>query len=270
MPMKTRLKRFIKGLSFKDALLGAMVGLILSAAIQPFALAFFTDIWVEVGAPGHTPPTVEARMSQLESSNTPGQTVDGYGNLTWREGFEEYRVVIENQGSKPAYDIETRIPFPGCIVSTSTDTPFTEQEPTLTDQISVEVGGSSPDKTYECSKVINTDRLFPDETVVVDFIIRDQFEECAVLGGFHDGTELITQYRWRKANQMYTNVVFDSESSIRNEFDKFREENPGVIIEAGTPYGRSYGVLIRYNVSDVAEPRSVIGRCGLQLPNGSR
>lgn len=233
--MRLRAREFLTDLSWKDAMLGALVGLVLSAAIQPFALAFFTDLWVEVGAPGHTPPPVEAGMSKMETGHVPGEKADGYGNLTWKEGYEEYRVVIKNNGSNPAYDLETRVPFPGCIVGIAENNPFSEEDYGLTNQLETDIDGAVPESKYRCSRIINTDRLFPGEQIVVDFVIRDQFDQCDVLLGYHDGPELITQYRWQKANQIYTKVVFDSERNLTSEFKQFRRDNPGVMIEQATP-----------------------------------
>jgi len=267
--MKQRLRGLLENLSLQDALLGALVGLVLSAAIQPFALAFFTDVWVEVGAPGHTPPPVNSDLTKLQTGHYDGENVEQYDNLTWREGYETYRVVIENEGGKPVYNLKARIPLPGCIIGVSKDTPFSEGDYDLTDQISAGVGGNRSTERYQCSKIINADQLFPGEKIVVDFVIEDEFESCDVLAGVHGTPELITEYQWRKTNQIYSEVSFDSVPDLKSEFSQFREANSGTMIEAGSPHGRVYGVLIPYNLSNVSNPRGVLDKCHLTLPDES-
>lgn len=267
--MKKRLREIVSGLSLKDALLGALVGLVLSAAIQPFAIGFFTDVWVGVGAPGHTPPPIESDMSKLQTAHVPGEPAGEYGNLTWEKEYETYRIVIENKGRKSAYNLKTRVPFPGCIVGVSKDTPFSEGDFTLTNQISAGIDGDNSHSRHECSKIINSDQLFPGEKIVVDFVIKDQFEQCDVLVGVHDSLEIIMEYQWRKTNQIYSEVVFDSVPGLESEFSQFREANSGAMIEAGNPYNRVYGVLIPHNLSGVSAPRDVLNQCSIRLPSDS-
>ena len=267
--MRDKAKSILNELSFKDAFLGAVVGLLISAAIQPFAIAAFTDMYVSMGAPGHTPPPLDVEVSKMENSFSEGERLEEYENLVWNDSYERYRVTIENTGGKAAYDIETRVPLPGCIVGISQDTAFSETEVILTNQLAGRLNGNLSEAEYDCSKIINANQLFPGERIVVDFVIKDEFSDCDVLIGFHHGAETITEYQWRKSTQIYSEVAYQRSADLEPEFEEFRKDNPGVLLEAAEPHGRTYSVLIPYNVSSVSSPREVLNECHITLPEGN-
>ncbi|MFD1511738.1 hypothetical protein [Halomarina rubra] len=264
--MFERIKKRILSLSRHDAIVGGVVGLIIAAVFQPFLVAFVTDIYVGVGAPGYKAPSIETEFSQGKESFEPGSEVIYFENLTWKSEYQLYRVKIDNNGDQLVRDLKVTVPLPGCVEHVNTEGPAVQGDYDIEDTITARMSGSglkdSPIEPHQCSKVIQANFLDPGESITVEFIVTDKFEKCDLLNGIPDNPDIITTYRWSVSNSVYKEVEYNRDTELWSKFTEFTQHQQGKGMFMDMVENRRYGAFL---VTDQESMKQGMERCGATI-----
>lgn len=260
--MRDRLSKFTKAISWHEVVIGAIVGLLISTAFQPFLVSGMTDVYVQTGV--YDRPELEVEFNEFDIKYPPGTEVPEFDDLEWKNNYTVYRFKVTNSGEKTIQDLEITTPLPGCAIYVNTAGPAVSGDYKVDDVVTVRYSNGTLDKTeitnYQCSKEISTEFLDPSDTLIVEFVVKDEFQRCDLLLGAPDNPDIITKYRWEVAGQYYSESEAIRKENIWNGFRDFTQKNPGKGSFMDEIEGRSYGAFIRTNTSSLAEGMQ---KCGV-------
>lgn len=267
-----KLRTVAQSISWKDAvigaLLGAIVGVVFSAALSPYVISFVNDQYMKAGAPGYEPPPVKTELSKEDVWYPNGTEVPEFGNLTWKNEYEVYHLLIKNEGNKVARDVEVYSPLPGCIHYVNKDGAGAGGDFNTREIVSVREQGGDPSKNpvreLSCSKFITTDYLDPGDSIGVEFIVTDRFNRCDFLIGLHLRSEIVTTYRWEKAGSYYSTRRSHPQNHLENEYNEVakRIEQQGTVKFVNSYHNRKYAVAIMANGDTLKEAGQ---KCGVHV-----
>ncbi|WP_231183537.1 hypothetical protein [Haladaptatus sp. DYF46] len=260
--MKDKVSGLLGSISLRDAIVGALVGMLITTAFQPFLVSTMTDFYVHTGV--YDKPDVDIEFSEMDMTYPAGTEVPDFDNLKWRNKYSVYRMAITNSGQKTIQDLEVTTPLPGCAVFVNTDGPSVDGDYEVDDVLSMRFSNGTENQTgitsYQCSKKVSTDFLDPKDTLVVEFVVKRDFKSCDMLLGVFENPDIIAEYRWEVAGHFYSESKISQKRTLWNGFAEFSHSNPGKGFFIDEINGRHYGPFIRTNRSSF---RDGVQQCGV-------
>ncbi|WP_339104700.1 hypothetical protein [Haloterrigena salinisoli] len=185
-------------LNLISIVLGALVGMILQAFIGPYVSSIVTSMYVSIEAPKYESPELDVTVVKERSIYQEGESVECYDGLEWDNEYSVYRFVASNNGESDIENLKLDIPLPGYSVYTNTDDDTIGGNyviyPLLTTR--VQTTGDACVSEKNCSFRIKKEKLAPDNTLAVEFVISQKFEKCDVLRAFSPRPEVSASFDW--------------------------------------------------------------------------
>lgn len=223
--MKERAKKWAADINWIILVVGAVIGVIITALLSPFVGAAVTQMYAGTGV--FDGPNVETSIEKTGEYHPPGQPVEEYGGLIWNESYDVYRIEIWNTNERPVDRLKLRWNAPGCIVQSNTDGQMIYGEYWLHDRYSLDVSTRSNllfDK-MQCTKVLEMTEgsLGLDERLAVEFVVTQNFDTCDVLVDSNPVNQHELMYRWSVQGELFTEERILSPSSVESDYIETRE-----------------------------------------------
>jgi len=169
---------------------------------------------------------VEIFYNQPETeSYKVGKVVKSYGNITWKETFEIYTVMIENDGYTLIEDFRMVVYFPGCVLSyVKIPIEGTDYDIIYPGWAKVIINGTEYFPNCYQSIKIFSDELSKEDAIILQVLIdRDTTGKIIAFPG--DTPRYIGNYVWYAGTKWFiSNVKFMGEISgdvkTREEIEK--------------------------------------------------
>lgn len=269
--MRDSLKTISDSANWKQLLLGALVGLLVTAVFQPWVMSEATDIKKNLNAPGYSEPDIDIQFNYQKLEFSEGTRIEDFGNLTWNDSYAAYQLWVKNRGDKPIRDVDVYLPLPGCIQYINKDGPAASGEFEVTNMLTYRRTGSTkwdevPAEAYVCSKSIQTQALWPGDHFAVEFVVIKKFDRCDILTGVPvkpKDAKIVTTYRWQKLNNHYSETEHTAISDTRADgrFEAAFGNLQAVGKPAGTYGKQKYGIFIVSNRSSFGGAKA---ECGIE------
>lgn len=223
--MKERVEDWISETNWFTLVVGAIIGVIITALISPFVSAAVTQMYAGLGL--FDGPNVETTIEKTGEYHPPGQPVEEYGGLLWNESYDVYRIEISNANERPVERLKLRWNAPGCIVQSNTEGEMVYGEYWLHDRYSLDISTRSnlSFNKMQCTKVLEMTEgsLGLDERLAVEFVVTQQLETCDVLVDSNPVNQHELMYRWSVQGELFTEERTLSPSSVESDYRETRE-----------------------------------------------
>ncbi|AIF69638.1 hypothetical protein PAP_06190 [Palaeococcus pacificus DY20341] len=207
---------------FTWIIVGIILGLVLSPLLEPEISWMYTKIGI------YEKPNlrVEIFYNQPETESYKiGKVVESYGNITWKDTYEIYAVMIENNGYTLIEDFRMNIYFPGCVLTyVKLPVEGTDYDIIYPGWAKVIINGTEYFPNCYQSIKIFSDELSKEDAIIFEVLIdRNTTGKLIAFPG--DTPRYIGNYIWYAGNKWFiSNVKFTGEISgnikTREEVEK--------------------------------------------------
>jgi len=191
------LRRDITDLNTASLVIGAILGIVISAAAGPIitgAVAYGLNDW---NVPPYSTPATSISMVGGSGYTVEGESLEEFGGIEYNDTVRLYELQISNPGDQPINDLDVNIPLPGCVVD------YTKggigSEVRVVDYVSLDLRGQGEGvEVYSCSKTVSVEQLDPGDSVSIRFLLRVSFDQCDLLQGIGTENKMAYNYQWQK------------------------------------------------------------------------
>lgn len=190
--------KHIRQLSWKELL----VGLLLSALFSPVLATVVTPAYASLGVFGT--PQIDSEVEVVDSIYTEGMVVEKFGNITWEDDYEVYRVRFRNEGEPTLSRAVFEVRFPGCIKETSGIQASEGNGPiTVSAPLRPEIQATErPDaEVLGCTIQISTENIHTHEGYTLEFVVEHEFSKCDLLSAYNPMQTYFIEYEWNANGQ---------------------------------------------------------------------
>ncbi|WP_143420557.1 hypothetical protein [Halorubrum sp. Ib24] len=223
--MKERLEYIRDNTNWTNLILGAVIGVIITALLSPLISAPIAHLLVSVGV--HDGPEVQTSIEKTGEFYPPGEPVEEFSGLVWNKSYDVYRIEISNTNERPVDRLKLRWNAPGCIAQSNTQGEMIYGEFWLHDRYSLEISTQSKLSIQEmsCTKVLEMTEssLGQGERLAVEFVVTQEFETCDVLVDSNPVNEHELMYRWSAQGAQFTEERTLSPPSLESDYSETRE-----------------------------------------------
>lgn len=186
-------------------LLLVFVGFLISLFLSPLFSGRVTQLYTRLGV--YDPPPVNVRCRYKETGYDVGTVVDEYGGIEWKESYGVYVLTIQNQGNQRVNTVRTELFFPG-IVRTVRKPEVGEAEFQVLDRrLADATVDGQPHEVVQCSKKISAESLYPDEGLVVEFVVDHDLSDDPFKHDLNPRQQFEVEYRWKAQGYPFTETI---------------------------------------------------------------
>lgn len=243
-------------------LFGAVVAIIVSAAIGPIITGGVAHLLNDRGLSPYQSPAVNFRMDSGDGQYAVyGEDLEQFDGAIYNNSTRIYEITISNPSERAVHDLDISLPLPGCVIDYSVSGVGSGAE--VIDYVELDLRGQGEGlREFSCSKTISIEQLDPEDHVSIRFLLRVSFERCDLLEGASTDNRMVVNYQWQK------NGIQFSESGLMSI--GFSDEYNSVFaeVERNSVQGkkiRPHGITYSSYVVGVDEPNlaRAMGNCRL-------
>jgi len=252
----------ISDLDASSLIIGAVLAIVVSAAVGPIITAGVAHSLNDQGIPPYQSPSVDFRMDSGDGQYAVyGEDLEEFNGAIYNNSTRLYEITLNNPSSRAVHDLDISLPLPGCVIDYSASGVGSEAD--IIDYVELDLRGQGEGlREFSCSKTISVEQLDPNDHVSIRFLLRVSFERCDLLEGGSTTNQMVYNYQWQKNGIQFSE---SGQGSIG-----FTEDYANVFGDMGekSVQGKrisSHGIMYSSYVVGVDEPNiaSAMGNCRL-------
>jgi hypothetical protein len=223
--MKDRIVVFVKKAGWR----GAVLGIVLSVLLTPILSVIVNPVFVEAGVYGE--PTIEKSVNRLDKEYPSDATVERFGNVTWKEEYDIYRISLSHESGPPIQNVIMEIRFPGCFQGAVKRGPEAEGEFTFDTPVEPLVEVSLPEKYHDqvdaeisaCTAYLRVEEMHEDEIIRTPIVVSHQPEPCEMLVSYNPDRRFLVEYSWEADGKMVEEQEFGKVTNAENRYQNAKD-----------------------------------------------
>lgn len=220
---------------------GILIGFALSVAVAPIISGFVTPAYVSMGI--YSEPQFQTSVKQVDSPYTPGVRAGKFGNITWEEGFEVYRVRFKHAGGPPVDRAVFEVRFPGCVRQAS-GTGEGNGDITVSSPLKPEIytTNRTDAEVLQCRVQISTETINENEGYRLEFVVDHDHDRCDLLSSYNPNKKYLVEYQWSKKGVPLDGRVIGDVEGADNQYETSQlPSNSTKLVEKGGYSAFIYG-----------------------------